>query len=79
MNEIVHDFVKLVESNKGVNTKEEMIKIVGKNFHVVNDGRALYHTDFFAVVFCYSKNHSFSNVVLSLSKLVLTLRRQSHS
>ncbi len=43
MNEIVHDFVKLVESNKGVNTKEEMIKIVGKNFHVVNDGRAAEH------------------------------------
>ncbi len=36
---------------------------------MVKDGRAIYHTDYFAVVFCYSKNNSFSNVVLSLSKL----------
>ena len=36
---------------------------------MIKDGRAVYHTDFFAVVYCYSKNNSFSNVVLSLSKL----------
>ena len=46
-----------------------MIEVVCNNFPMVKDGRALYHTDFFAVVFCYSKNNSFSNVVLSLSKL----------
>lgn len=69
MNQLVHDFVRLVENNKEINTKEEMIEVVCQNFTMVKDGRAIYHTDFFAVVFCYSKNNSFSNVVLSLSKL----------
>lgn len=69
MNAIVHQFVDLVEKNKTVNTKEEIIKMVCENFDLVKDGRALYHNDFFAAVFCYSKNNSFSNVVLSLSKL----------
>ena len=69
MNTLVHEFVELIEDNKSINTKEEMIKTVCSNFAMVKDGRAVYHTDFFAVVFCYSKNNSFSNVVLSLSKL----------
>lgn len=69
MNQLVHDFVRLIENNKEINTKEEMIDVVCQNFTMVKDGRAVYHTDFFAVVFCYSKNNSFSNVVLSLSKL----------
>lgn len=69
MNQIIKQFVQLVENNEELNTKEEMIEAVCKNFAMVKDGRALYHTDFFAVVFCYSKNNSFSNVVLSLSKL----------
>ena len=29
MNRIVHDFVDLIMDNKGVNTKEEIIEIVG--------------------------------------------------
>lgn len=69
MNQIVHEFVQLIENNKRLNTKEEMIETVRSHFSMVKDGRAIYHTDFFAVVFCYSKNNSFSNVVLSLSKL----------
>lgn len=69
MNKNVHDFVELIERNKGVNTKEEMISIVTQTIAMVRDGRAVFHTNFFAVVFCYSKNSSFSNVVLSLSKL----------
>lgn len=69
MNQFVHDFVRIIENNKEVNTKEEMIDIVCRKFAMVKDGRAVYHSEFFAVVFCYSKNNSFSNVVLSLSKL----------
>lgn len=51
MNQIVQDFVKFVENHKEINTKEEMIEIVRKRFALVKDGRAVYHTDFFAVVF----------------------------
>ncbi len=69
MNSIVNTFVRLIEDNKHINTKEDLISIVSNNFAMVKDGRAVYHTDFFAVVFCYSKNNSFPNVVLSLSKL----------
>ena len=69
MNTLVHEFVELIENNKSINTKEGMIKTVCSNFAMVKDGKAVYHTNFFAVVFCYSKNNSFSNVVLSLSKL----------
>ena len=45
------------------------MNIVCQEFDMVKDGRAVYHTNCFAVVFCYSKNQTFSNVVLSLSKL----------
>lgn len=70
MNPSVLQFVRLVISNKEIDTKEEMKNIVLREFpNMVKDGRALYHTDVFAVVFCYSKNKAFSNVVLSLSKL----------
>ncbi len=69
MNTTVHQFIQFVENNKDINTKEEMIENVCKHFAMIKDGRAVYHTNFFAVVFCYSKNNSFSNVVLSLSKL----------
>ena len=69
MNQQVHSFIQLITDNKHINTKHEIINIVGSKFRLVKDGRALYHTDDFAAVFCYSKNGSFSNVVLSLSKL----------
>lgn len=69
MNTIVHQFIQFIDNNKDINTKEEMIENVCKHFAMIKDGRAVYHTNFFAVVFCYSKNNSFSNVVLSLSKL----------
>lgn len=74
MKPVVHDFVRFVENNKGINTKEEMIQAACGNFALQKRGRALYYTDSFAVVFCYSKNGAFSNVVLSLSML----RRYDH-
>ena len=38
MNKNVHDFVELIERNKGVNTKEEMISIVTQTIAMVRDG-----------------------------------------
>lgn len=70
MNKKVKEFVDLIESNKSIDTKEQMEKLFRDRFDdAVKDGRALYHTDCFAVRFSYSKNRSFSNTVLSLSKL----------
>lgn len=69
MNTTVTDFVKFILHNKELNTKPSVIDAACKEFPLVKDGRALYHTDSFAVVFCYSKNKTFSNVILSLSKL----------
>ena len=50
MNKNVHDFVELIERNKSINTKEEMISIVTQTIAMVRDGRAVFHTNFFAVV-----------------------------
>lgn len=69
MNEIVRDFIDTIVRNVAIETKEELITAVMKRFPMVKDGRSLYHTESFAVVFCYSKNNAFSNVVISLSKL----------
>lgn len=55
MNKNVHDFVELIERNKGVNTKEEMISIVTQTIAMVRDGRAVFHTNFFAVVFVIAR------------------------
>lgn len=41
MNQTVHDFVELIENNKGINTKEEMIETVCNKFSMVRDGKAL--------------------------------------
>lgn len=55
MNKNVHDFVELIERNKGINTKEEMISIVTQTIAMVRDGRAVFHTNFFAVVFVIAR------------------------
>ncbi|MDE5921130.1 MAG: hypothetical protein K2G82_05905 [Paramuribaculum sp.] len=69
MNRVVNEFVAMIRDNASIATKNEMISLVCDVFDMVKDGRSLYHTDYFAVVFCYTKNASFSNVVISLSKL----------
>lgn len=55
MNKNVHDFVELIERNKSINTKEEMISIVTQTIAMVRDGRAVFHTNFFAVVFVIAR------------------------
>lgn len=70
MNDEIRRFVRLITDTKtDINTREEMRAAIEARFRLVKDGRALYHTDSFAFVISYSKNKSFSNVVLSLSKL----------
>lgn len=69
MNQQVHDFIDFVCDNNALNTKEELISLAKERFDLTQDGKALYRNDYFCCRFCYSKNKSFSNVVLSLSRL----------
>lgn len=69
MNHQVHDFVNFICDNNALNTKEELIALAQERFNLTQDGKALYRNDYFCCRFCYSKNKSFSNVVLSLSRL----------
>lgn len=69
MNQQVHDFVNFICDNNALNTKEELIALAQERFNLTQDGKALYRNDYFCCRFCYSKNKSFSNVVLSLSRL----------
>ncbi|MCF0121820.1 MAG: hypothetical protein HUJ74_01100 [Lachnospiraceae bacterium] len=48
--------------------KESAQQETQRIFRMTKDGK-VYYTDHFAVRFCYSKNGSFSNTVLALSKL----------
>lgn len=50
------------------NSKEEMKKFLQQKFNLHQDGK-VYFCDKFAVRISFSKNNSFSNTVLSLSKL----------
>lgn len=68
MHPIIHRFLGFIESNKTVNNKDQLIESCVSEFALVKD-RKVYHCDYFAVRFSYSKNGSFSNTVLSLSAL----------
>lgn len=68
MNPIVNSFWDFIEKSKKVNNKDILINNCVKRFSLIKD-RSVYHCDYFAVRFSYSKNGSFSNVVLSLSSL----------
>lgn len=68
MHPIIHRFLGFIESNKTVNNKDHLIESCVGEFELVKD-RKVYHCDYFAVRFSYSKNGSFSNTVLSLSAL----------
>ena len=68
MHPSVNTFLQFVEANKGICKKEQLITSCVSTFNLTQD-RKVYHTDYFAVRFSYSKNGSFCNTVLSLSAL----------
>ena len=73
MNQKVKDFIDFVKNGMPKNNKVYAEKVTQKHFNLVKD-RSVYYCDEFAVRFCYTKNGSFSNVVLSLS----TLQKYDH-
>lgn len=68
MNKEVKNFISFLDKHKRVANKEQMCKLCLQNFNLIQD-RKVFHNDFFAIRFCFSKNGSFSNTVLSLSAL----------
>ena len=68
MNQIVIDFVEYVKNNMPKHNKERAQQETKQRFGMTKDGK-VYYTNHFAVRFCYSKNGTFSNTVLALSKL----------
>jgi len=62
------EFIKFVSDNDGIGNKQSLVHKVTSQFDLVKD-RTLYYCDSFAVRFSFSSNSSFSNTVLSLSKL----------
>jgi len=64
----IREFIKFISDNDGIGNKQSLIQKVTANFNLIKD-RTLYYCDEFAVRFSYSSNSSFSNTVLSLSKL----------
>ena len=68
MHPSVNQFLDFVETNKSISNKDQLIKSCVESFNLIQD-RKVFHCNYFAVRFSYSKNGSFSNTVLSLSAL----------
>lgn len=70
MNNICKDFIHYIVAAAPKHNKAKVEDAVMQEFNLVKD-RKVYHNQYFAVRFCYSKysSGSFSNTVLSLSKL----------
>ncbi len=64
----IREFIKFISDNDGIGNKQSLIKKVTVKFKLIKD-RTIYYCDEFAIRFSYSSNSSFSNTVLSLSKL----------
>lgn len=68
MNTQVKNFIEYIVSQKHISNKETLIQLCQTKFRLIQD-RKVFHSEFFAVRFCWSKNGSFSNTVLALSVL----------
>ena len=64
----VNEFISFIKSYDGIGNKVKLTRLSTIEFGLVKD-RSVYYCDSFAVRFSYSSNGSFSNTVLSLSKL----------
>ena len=68
MNKYVKSFVEDIITIAPTGDKNLIIKYVQSKYKLIKD-RSVYYCSYFAVRFCYTKNSSFSNTVLSLSHL----------
>ena len=68
MNQECHTFMAFLEEQSSTNSKADLTEKAADKFHLIKDGK-IFHNDSFAVRFSFSKNGSFSNTVMALSKL----------
>ena len=68
MNQECHTFLAFLEEQRSGNSKADLTEKAADKFHLIRDGK-IFHNDSFAVRFSFSKNGSFSNTVMALSKL----------
>lgn len=68
MNKYITEFIEYVKNDMPKHNKEVAQQETQRIFGMTKDGK-VYHTNHFAVRFCFSKNGSFSNTILALSKL----------
>lgn len=70
MNSICKNFVDYICTKAPKHNKQNVENAIMKEFKLVKD-RKVYHNNYFAVRFSYSKSNSksFSNTILSLSAL----------
>jgi len=64
----MEEVVKYILSKNGIGDKSALAKLVKKEFGLTVDGKVYYSSDY-ALRFSSSKNNSFSNTVLALSRL----------
>ena len=65
---IVNNLISFISEKDGIRDKNLLCSCVQKEFGLVKD-RSVFYCDWFAIRFCKSSSISFSNTVLSLSRL----------
>lgn len=66
--QLIDDLVHTIEEYQGIADKTLLATRIKAKYHLVKD-RSVYFCDSFAIRFCSSKSRSFSNTVVSLSRL----------
>src|SRR4030042_4339334 len=68
MHKDVSTLINFIKRLDGIGNKSTLIKKVQEKFHLIKD-RSVYYSEHYAIRFSYSSSISFSNTVISLSKL----------
>jgi hypothetical protein len=68
INKAIFSFIDFIKSKDGIGNKVLLISEAQKKFNLTRD-RSVYYSEYFSVRFSFSTSTSFSNTVVSLSKL----------
>lgn len=69
MKEALNQLFEFIHNHDGINNKSLLSNLTVSHFSLIKDG-AVYYNSFFAIRFCTARTNSFSNTVLSLSRLI---------